>query len=171
MKISEFKTDIFNIFDKRWALVTASDGERTNSMTISWGMMGTIWGMASNGLPVVTVFINPKRFTYGILQKAGRFAVSFFGEEHRRDLSVMGRRSGRDGDKVKLTGLTPMEDGLFHTYREAELTFECRKLFVQQLDRTHLPAEIADQFYAPGDKAHCMFIGVVEKILEGPAKN
>ncbi|MGN0908496.1 MAG: flavin reductase family protein [Succinivibrio sp.] len=171
MEISSFKTDIFNIFDKRWALVTASDGERVNGMTISWGTMGTIWGKATQGLPIVTVFINPKRYTFGILQRAERFTVSFFTEEHRHALSLMGRRSGRDGDKLKGTGLELMQDGDYFTYRQAELSFECRKIFVQQLERSLVPEELASQFYAPGDKAHCMFIGQVEKILEGPSRS
>ncbi len=171
MEVSNFKTDIFNIFDKRWALVTAGDRVRINTMTVSWGTMGTIWGKATVGLPIVTVFINPKRFTFGILEKADRFTVSFYGEDHRHDLSLMGRRSGRDGDKLRGSHLTPMQDGEFHTFKEAELTFECAKIYSQQLDRERIPAELADQFYAPGDKAHCMFIGRVEKILEGPAKD
>ena len=171
MQISDFKTDVFNIFDKRWALVTASDGARTNSMTVSWGTMGTIWGKATKGLPIVTVFINPKRFTFGILEQADLFTVSFYGDEHRHALSLLGSRSGRDGDKLRGTGLTPVQDGQFHTYKEAELTFECRKIFSQPLERSRIPEELASQFYAPGDKAHCMFIGQVEKILEGPMRS
>ena len=46
----EFKTDIFTLFDKKWALVTAGGQDSFNTMTISWGGMGTIWNK-----PVATV--------------------------------------------------------------------------------------------------------------------
>ena len=41
----EFTTDIFKQFDKKWALLTAGTEKAFNTMTVSWGGMGTIWGM------------------------------------------------------------------------------------------------------------------------------
>ena len=38
----EFTTDIFSQFDKKWALLTAGDKENFNTMTVSWGGLGTI---------------------------------------------------------------------------------------------------------------------------------
>lgn len=167
MKPSEFKTDIFNLFDKRWAIVTAGTPERYNSMTISWGSMGTIWGAPQNGRPVISVYINPLRYTYQILNDSDRFTVSFFPENSRRDLLLMGSRSGRDGDRLKGTSLTPVSDNGFVYYKEADITFECRKLFQQTLDKNQIPAEIADMFYAPDEEAHRMYIGEVVNILGG----
>ncbi len=40
----EFTTDIFSQFDKKWALLTAGDKDKFNTMTISWGGLGTLWG-------------------------------------------------------------------------------------------------------------------------------
>lgn len=40
----KFTTDIFSEFDQVWALVTAGTPDNFNTMTISWGGMGTIWG-------------------------------------------------------------------------------------------------------------------------------
>ncbi len=39
-----FETDILTVFDKKWALLTAGNKESFNTMTVSWGGMGTIWG-------------------------------------------------------------------------------------------------------------------------------
>ncbi|MGN0838494.1 MAG: hypothetical protein ACI4NN_05370 [Pyramidobacter sp.] len=50
------------------------------------------------------------------------------------------------------------------------MTFECRKLFQQTLDKKEIPQAIADDFYAPGDEAHRMYIGEVVGILEGNAE-
>ncbi len=167
MEIRQFQPDIFNLFDRHWALVTAGDAKSFNSMTISWGSLGTIWGAPGNGRPIVTIYINPLRYTCGILQNSSRFTVSFFDERYRKNLVTMGSRSGRDVDKVSLTKLTPMKDGDYVTYHEARYTFECRKLCQQPLDKKAIPQEIADMFYEEGEDAHWMFIGEVEKILNG----
>jgi flavin reductase (DIM6/NTAB) family NADH-FMN oxidoreductase RutF len=166
MKIREFRTDIFNLFDQHWALVTAGTREHFNSMTISWGSLGTIWGSPGSGRPIVTVYINPLRYTYGILNESDRFTVSFFPEENKKELLILGSRSGRDGDKTALTDLTPMENNGFITYQEALYTFECRKLFQQTLDKKAIPQDIAEMFYAPDEEAHRMYIGEVVRILE-----
>lgn len=167
MKPEEFKTDIFNLFDQHWAVLTAGTPENYNSMTISWGSMGTIWGAPGSGRPIVTVYVNPLRYTYEILNRSEYFTVSFFPEERRKDLILMGSRSGRDGDRLKGTGLTPLEDHGFMTYQEAELTFECHKLFQQTLAKENIPSDIARLFYAPEEEAHRMYIGQVMDILEG----
>lgn len=36
----QFTTDIFNQFDKKWALLCAGNKENHNTMTISWGGIG-----------------------------------------------------------------------------------------------------------------------------------
>lgn len=170
MKPQDFDTHIFSLFDRHWALVTAGTPEKFNSMTISWSSMGTIWGAPGKGRPIVTVYINPLRYTYGIINKCDRYTVSFYPESFRKALTILGSRSGRDGDKLPGTGLTPLTVDGAVTYREAELTFVCRKLFQQTLDKRLIPPEIAEAFYAPEDDAHRMYIGEVEKIIEGPLK-
>lgn len=37
-----FQVDAFHIFDKQWALVTAGTLNHYNTMTISWGGLGTL---------------------------------------------------------------------------------------------------------------------------------
>ncbi len=44
MSFIEKKYDVFQMFNDRWALVTAGSIEKYNTMTIAWGSMGTIWG-------------------------------------------------------------------------------------------------------------------------------
>ena len=90
-----YKTDIFGTYDKEWALLTAGSMDNFNTMTISWGGMGTLWGK-----PVVTVYVKPIRYTYEFLEKNDYFTLSFFPEEYRADLLTLGTKSGRDGDKT-----------------------------------------------------------------------
>ena len=170
MKPNDFNTNIFTLFDQKWALVTAGTPTNFNSMTISSGSMGTIWGMPRRGIPIVTIYISPLRYTYELLNLNEKFTVSFYSEEHMQDLILMGSRSGRNTDKLQEVHLTPMEDNGFMTYEEAEYTFECEKLYQQTLDRNLIPLEIVDTLYAPGADAHRMYIGEVVRILEGKGR-
>ena len=81
----EFKTDIFTQFDQKWALLTAGSKEKFNTMTISWGGLGTIWGM-----PAATVYVRKSRYTHEFMDGGEYFTVSFYPEEYRKILGVLG---------------------------------------------------------------------------------
>ena len=151
-------TDIFAAFDKKWALLTAGSGESFNTMTISWGGMGTIWNK-----PVVTVYVRPSRYTYKFMEESEYFTVSFYPEERRSDLALLGRLSGRDGDKLAKTALTPREVSHGVSFEEAECTIVCRKLYAQDLDRAGMLPEVADG--PERDDVHRMYIGEVVEII------
>ena len=161
---------VFELFEKRWALVTAGSPERFNGCTIGWGCMGTVWNR-----PVVTVYVYPARHTREFLLENDSFTVSFFPESCRKALGIMGSRSGRDGDKVSAAGLTPMAVGDSVGYREASLTFLCRKLYQHQLSREDLAPEIQEYYQSypevyPRDEngewqSHWVFVGEVVETL------
>ncbi|MBQ4427618.1 MAG: flavin reductase family protein [Oscillospiraceae bacterium] len=151
-------TDIFAAFDKKWAILTAGSGESFNTMTISWGGMGTIWNK-----PVVTVYVRPSRYTYKFMEESEYFTVSFYPEERRSDLALLGRLSGRDGDKLAKTALTPREVPHGVSFEEAECTIVCRKLYAQDLDRAGMLPEVADG--PERDDVHRMYIGEVVEII------
>jgi hypothetical protein len=46
--------------------------------------------------------------TYGFLEREPLCTLSFFGEGHRQVLNWCGSHSGRDGNKAKQAGLTPL---------------------------------------------------------------
>lgn len=165
MEIRDFNTDIFNLFDRHWAVLTAGTPDKYNAMTISWGSMGTIWGEPGNGRPIITVYVNPLRYTYGVLNETDRFTVSFLPEDNRRDLLLLGSRTGRNGSPLKDTSLTVKEDHGFVTFAEAIYTFECEKLYAETLKKENIPAAIAAQFYGPQEEAHRMYIGEVIRLL------
>ena len=75
--MERFDVDAFKVFDKQWALVSAGTPEDYNTMTISWGGLGTLWSR-----PVATVYVKPIRYTYEYLEKNEYFTVSFFPEEY-----------------------------------------------------------------------------------------
>ena len=155
----EFTTDIFKQFDKKWALLTAGSMEKFNTMTISWGGLGTLWSK-----PVASVYVRTSRYTHDFMDEAEYFTVSFFPEEFKKTLGVLGSESGRDMDKMNVDGLTAVEAGDSVTFAEAEVTLLCRKLFRQQLDVANIPAEIVSQYYH-GDAPHDLYIGEVVEVL------
>ncbi len=148
------------LFNDRWALVTAGTPEDFNTMTISWGGLGTLWGRKL----VCTVYIRPDRYTYGYMERNDLFTVSFYPPECREDLQLLGTLSGRDGDKVAKTSLRPVpaEDGAAVTFDRAELTLVCRKLYSDDFDPERI---LCRDPYAPGVKPHRIYIGEVIDIL------
>ena len=155
----EFTTDILSVFDKKWALLTAGKEDSFNTMTISWGGLGTIWGK-----PVVTVYVRTSRYTHDFMDSNEFFTVSFYPEECRKILGVLGSKSGRDMDKMKDSGLTPVKAGDSVSFKEAEVTLVCRKLFKQQLDEANMPENVAKAMYE-GQAPHDMYIGEIVDII------
>ena len=39
----ELKGNLIEMINKKWALVTAGDHEKANTMTVSWGSFGEFW--------------------------------------------------------------------------------------------------------------------------------
>jgi len=157
----EFSKDIFDLFGKRWALVTAGTEEDFNTMTIGWGGLGTIWGK-----PMATVYVRTSRYTHEFMEKCDQFTISFYPEEYRKVLGTLGSNSGRDMDKIHDSGLTPMKAGGSVSFREAEVTLVCRKLLCERLDEDRIPEDILKKYY-DGDDPHDMYIGEVVEIIEG----
>ena len=93
------------------------------------------------------------------------FTVSFFPEAYRKDLALLGSRSGRDGDKVAQSALTPLSVAHGVDFAEAELTFVCRKLYAHQFEADKVPAEVHDWIYTRVSP-HTMFIGEIVDVIE-----
>ena len=150
---------IFDMFAKQWALVTAGDMDSYNTMTIGWGGMGTLWGKS-----VVTVYVKPVRYTHEYLDANEYFTVCFFPKDYKKDLSLLGSRSGRDGDKVAETALTPVAVEGSVGFEQASLTILCRKIYRQEMDAAAMPEDVVKRNYEV-EAPHTMYIGEVVKIL------
>lgn len=124
----DLSTRIFNLWDKNWFLLTAGNFQEGNfnSMTISWGSMGIMWGK-----PFVQVVIRPTRYTLGFMESNPDFTLCSFSDDYRKALNLLGSKSGRDGDKIKESGLTPCKSSLVTSpsFIEANLVMECKKMY------------------------------------------
>ena len=157
--MERFDVDAFGVFDKGWALVTAGVQGDYNTMTISWGGLGTLWSR-----PTATVYVKENRYTHDFMEKNDLFTVSFFPPEYKKALAFLGSHSGREGDKVAAAGLTPQYlDGAV-TFREASATLVCRKIYAHTFDVAAVPADVAEDYYRD-EPPHTMYIGEVTEIL------
>lgn len=159
--MQEFNISAFEKYDKQWALVTAGSPTNFNTMTISWGGLGTLWNK-----PVATIYIRPSRYTFGFIEESEYFTVSFYPPEFKSDLGILGRKSGRDGDKLSLTKLTPIAIGESVSFEQAETTLLCKKIYWQDLTRDHMTSEVLEHNYAAAEVPHRMYIGEVVELLQ-----
>jgi len=148
--------NIIKMLSNDWMLVTAGTDEKFNMMTASWGGLGVLWQK-----PVAYCFINPSRYTYELMDKGSYYTLSFYTEAYRETLQYTGSASGRDTDKVKESGLTPitMPSGS-KSFEEAWLILECKKVLGQQLDVNSVFLEgVKEQW--EGKLFHKMFAGEI----------
>lgn len=156
----DFNVNAFDKFDKQWALVTAKTDDGFNTMTVSWGGLGTLWSK-----PVATVYIKPVRYTYKFMEASEYFTVSFFPPKYKDALLLLGTKSGRDGDKVALAKLTPKEIGHGVTFEQASAVLVCKKIYWQDLTLDNMPADVIEHYYET-EQPHRMYVGEVVEIIE-----
>lgn len=157
--IREIRKSAVEMINDDWALVTAGNADGFNTMTVSWGGLGEIWGKDA-----AFVFIRPQRHTLKFVDEQEMFTLCFFSGEYKKALTFCGRNSGRDVDKVKETGLTPVfEDGTVY-FKEASVILKCRKMARYDLSPDGFIDESVEENYSNGDY-HKMFIAEIVETL------
>ena len=126
--ISQLAFSPFQKIGTQWMLVTAGDQNGYNTMTASWGGVGVLWGKN-----VAFVFMRPERYTKAFVEQNDYFTLSFYPENWKDTLRFCGSHSGKEFDKAKETGLTPVFVDGTTTFEQAELTLVCRKMYQQDL--------------------------------------
>ena len=159
-KLKKINVSPFTNFGFDWALVTSGTKEKFNSMTIAWGGMGTLWG-----LPVITVYVKPIRYTFNFLKENDVFTVSFYDKKYKKQLGIMGTISGRNNNKVSMVGFSPqfLENGGI-TYKQATVTYVLKKIYIQKLDKSLIPDFAIEDYYTT-DEPHYIIIGKVESVV------
>lgn len=144
INVLDCASEIMNAVSKG-VLVTTKSGDKINSMTISWGMLGIEWGK-----PIFVTFIREGRFTRKQLDESMEFTVNIpRGEFDKKITAYCGSHSGRDTDKIKDLGLTLVESENISApaIKELPLTLECRVLYKQLQDKDAIPQEIREKNY------------------------
>ena len=174
--LEEKEIRIFDLFQNQWGLVAAGTPEEFNCCTVSWGSMGTLWTRPGKTGSVITVYLHPSRYTRQFVQNNDTFTVSFFGKEHQKALAYVGSRSGRNGDKITGSGLTPEAFGGSVAFKEARETYLCRKIYQHQFTKEDLAEDVQQYYlsnpgvYPPDENGqwqpHWVFVGEVLDVKE-----
>jgi flavin reductase (DIM6/NTAB) family NADH-FMN oxidoreductase RutF len=156
----EIKDNMFKLIADDWMLITAGDIASFNTMTASWGAFGELWHKK-----VCFCFVRPVRYTYEFMERAQRFTLSFYDESYRDALSFCGKVSGRDVNKVKQTGLTPVqtESGVVY-FGESRLVFECKKIYTADITPERFLSSDIHECY-PKKDYHRMYVGEIVNCL------
>jgi flavin reductase (DIM6/NTAB) family NADH-FMN oxidoreductase RutF len=152
----DLKGNVFELIGKSWMLITAGKLDSYNTMTASWGAMGVLWNKN-----VCFCFIRPGRHTRSFVEKNGIFTLSFFEEDFRDALNVCGTISGRDTDKAKEAGITPLKSPSGSVcFNEARLVIECKKIYFQDIDsKNFIDSGISGNY--PKTDYHRMYVGEI----------
>ena len=158
IKPEELRGNPFQVLND-WMLLTAGDRERFNTMTVSWGGLGVLWGR-----PVATVYVRPQRYTYEFMESSGFFTLSAYPQAMHPALALCGSKSGREIDKAAACGLRPVSGDGGVWFEGAKLVLCCRKLYFQDIDpRGFLDSGIMKNY--AGDDYHRMYIGEILSVL------
>ena len=149
-----------NIWKERWFVLTAGNISKFNSMTIAWGSIGLMWNM-----PFIQVVVRPGRYTREFMEKNNTFTVCSFPDKYKKDLSILGSKSGRDCDKISETNLTAVKSEIVDApcFREADLIFECRKIYFQDMDPENFLSDKIIRNY-PDKDFHRIYFGEILQI-------
>lgn len=116
-------------------LVTCGDKrENWNMITVAW--TGTI----CTDPAMLYISVRPERHSYPLIIENMEFTVNLTTVDMARATDWAGVRSGRDYDKWKETGLTPIEGEMVKspTIAESPLSIECRVKEVLALGTHHM---------------------------------
>lgn len=160
MPIDLVELNPFTKIGKEWALVTAGTKSTANTMTISWGGVGVLWGKN-----VAFIFVRDSRYTKELLDANEFFSVTFLSEQYRDALNYCGSHSGRDGDKIAEAGLTLATRHNIPYIDEGNFVLLCEKMSATRItEDSFLLPEIKDKWYKDGDM-HTMYIAEIIDLM------
>ena len=158
IKATEIKDNLIDLLKNEWMLITAGNESGYNMMTASWGFMGEMWSA-----DCAAVVVRPQRYTMEFIEKNDYFSLTFFGD-NKAIHAVCGKKSGRDINKTKETGLTPVFADNTVYFSEARMVIICKKQYCAPLIESGFSdREVLEKNYN-GD-LHNLIIGKIEKVL------
>lgn len=138
----EIPDDVFTLFGKVFPVITVKTLDSCNAMVASGG------GMAVHFRKPATWLIFPSnRYTLELIKKEQTYTLSFFPDSYRDQFMLLGKKSGRNSNKMKEVDLTVIETPLGNmAFEEARLIIECKL--------TQITTANADDFYSEEAKAY-----------------
>ncbi len=163
-EVRELDENVFKMFADDRMLLTAGTEQKHNTMTVSWGSMGIIWGK-----PVAICFVRPQRYTNEFMKTNDKFTLSVLPETMRNALTICGSKSGRDFDKIQEAGLKPFvtPNGNI-AFEHARIYFECQKIYSEKIHSSGIIDKAVVKEFYPGSDFHNMYFGEILGWYERP---
>lgn len=167
INVMDYATEIMQALSKG-VLLTGKAGDRVNSMTISWGMLGIEWGK-----PIFITVVRENRFTRSLLEENPEFTINIpVGEYDKQITGVCGSKSGRNMDKVKELNLTLEEPETISVpgIKELPLTLECKVIYKQfqgpeemseEMRQKHYPQDVSSDYCLANQDYHTAYYGEI----------
>jgi len=164
VEIQDFAIKVYDQWVNKWFVLTCGDyneGEY-NSMIVAWGSFGVMWKK-----PFVQVVVRPTRYTYEFMESYDTFTLCGFSSNYRKAMQILGTRSGRDGDKITASGLTPIASQMVAapSYKEAKLIIECKKIYSDNLNPANFIDPDIDKCY-PAQDYHKVYFGEILAVFK-----
>jgi flavin reductase (DIM6/NTAB) family NADH-FMN oxidoreductase RutF len=124
-----------------WCVGSYHKNGNPNIMTIAFG------GICCSKPPCVTISLRKATYTYGNIMERGAYTLSVPSEAYVKEADYFGIVSGRDTDKFKETGLTPIKSELVDApyVKEFPMILECKVIHHYEIGlHTHFVGEILD---------------------------
>ena len=159
INIRKLPQNAVSMIADQWMLVAAGNKEKYNMMTASWGALGEMWGK-----DIAAVVIRPTRYTYEFMEKEDYFTISVFGDDLKQKIhGVCGSKSGRDVDKAKETGLTPVFNESVY-FEQADMVLICKTIYKDDVKPENFIDKSLDEKWYNNDY-HRMYVGEIVKVL------
>lgn len=160
INIEQFPLQAFDAIGNGWILITGYKDGVVNTMTASWGGLGIIWSRA-----VATVYIRPERYTKQFIDQTDFFTITFF-DEYKKELGVLGTKSGRDGNKIEEVGFNVEMIEDMPTFSQGTHMMICRTLYVDSLKPDKFKNEAFIERYYGREGFHDMYIAEITSVYQ-----
>ncbi len=161
INVRDIRENAVKMISDDWALLTAGNEQGFNTMTVSWGGIGELWGK-----DVAFIFVRPQRYTKEFIEREKMMTLSFFGGEKKKEMALCGKVSGRDCDKFAETGLTPaFTDGTVYV-KEADTVLVLKTIARTEMTPNFFLDSSIDESCYPNKDYHIVYIAEIVKVLE-----
>lgn len=128
-----------------------------NVMTTHWGGFAQMWNREVFVLPV-----RRKKLTHDLIDKNKCFVINVPRNDMNNVISQCDRLSGRNIDKFKELGLTPLPAKSLPTVavEECGLILECKVIYTEDMEKSKLEPIIAKDMYI-NKETHTLFFGEI----------
>jgi flavin reductase (DIM6/NTAB) family NADH-FMN oxidoreductase RutF len=133
------------------ALVSCGEHDvNPNIITVAWV------GVACSEPPMIAIGIRENRYSFGLIKHSGEFVVNITGADIVNEVDYCGVNSGKEVDKFKATGLTPLAASKVKSplIKECPINLECQvrrtlelgshHLFIGEIVATHIDKDKLD---------------------------